>query len=316
MATDQFYVTLPSNASMKTYPTNSVSDYKTLLPNRVELTGNYEVGLVDFSYPVSWHNVGPNEFFQIKIYSLLRPTVDLKGPLDELSFADVGEGPMAVSEGHYESGEALFEHMLRVWNDYWNEKRNELYESGDSIRSNSEKIVVPSGTYLTYRQRASMKRADEHIVPSLDQNSLYMHYNDKTNKMTFHLKHKTHTLLLSPKLTDILAIHRGASNIYVSETEVDVNRASHTFFIYCDLVADSTVGDVTAPLLRTTVATGKYGENVKEIFNRPMYLPLKTNNFDTIEISIKTETGDNVPFTFGNSLVTLHFRRVGKQLAI
>ena len=176
MATDQFYVTLPSNASMKTYPNNSVSDYKTLLPNRVELTGNYEVGLVDFSYPVSWHNVGPNEFFQIKIYSLVRPTVDLKGPLDELSFADVGEGPMAVSEGHYESGEALFEHMLRVWNDYWNEKRNELYESGDLIRSNSEKNcrafghlsdIQTKGQYETSRRTHSSQSRPEFALHAL-----------------------------------------------------------------------------------------------------------------------------------------------------
>jgi hypothetical protein len=316
MATDQFYVTLPSNASMQTYPTNSVSDYKTLLPSRVELTGNYEVGLVDFSYPVSWHNVGPNEFFQIKAYSLVRPTVDMESTENSKSFADIGEGPMAISEGHYRSGEALFEHIRSVWNDYWFEKKHALHERGDLIRPNSEKIVVPSGTYLTYEQRTKLVRADEHVVASVDQNSVYMQYNDKTNKMTFQLKHAGHSLHLSTKLRDILAIYYRTGKQYVSETEVDVNRAGHTFFIYCDLVADSTVGDVMAPLLRTTATRGKYGENVKEIFNRPMYLPLKTNHFDTIGISIKTETGDAVPFTFGNSLVTLHFRRVVKTLTI
>ncbi len=95
-------------------------------------------------------------------------------------------------------------------------------------------------------------------------------------------------------------------------SEVDVNRAQHTPFVYCDIVQDSIVGDVRAPLLRSTVVTGKYGENVREVYTKPMYLPLRTNHFDTVEIAIKTETGQLIPFQYGNSYVTLHFKRIGR----
>ena len=56
MATD-FYLTLPSNASMKMYPDNTLAHYITDLPQRIDLTGEWECGLADIQYPHTWYNV-------------------------------------------------------------------------------------------------------------------------------------------------------------------------------------------------------------------------------------------------------------------
>ena len=69
-----------------------------------------------------------------------------------------------------------------------------------------------------------------------------------------------------------------------------------------------------APLLRSVIANARYGENKREVFSKPMYMPLRTNQFDTIRISIKDESGRPIKFNYGNSCVTLHFRRVGKTI--
>jgi hypothetical protein len=53
----QFYLTLPSNASMKYYPDNTMAKYTTTLSNRIELDGDWEVGLAEIIYPCSWYNV-------------------------------------------------------------------------------------------------------------------------------------------------------------------------------------------------------------------------------------------------------------------
>ena len=45
-----FYVTLPSNASMQTYPENKQSNFTTILKNPLELGERYEVALVEMSY--------------------------------------------------------------------------------------------------------------------------------------------------------------------------------------------------------------------------------------------------------------------------
>ena len=49
MNEDNFYVTLPSNASMKIYPKNRQSRFTTLLESPIELHKKYQVALVEIS---------------------------------------------------------------------------------------------------------------------------------------------------------------------------------------------------------------------------------------------------------------------------
>ena len=60
MATD-FYMTLPSNASMKTHPDNTLTHYTTDLPQRIDLTGEWECGLAEIQYLHTWYNVTEND---------------------------------------------------------------------------------------------------------------------------------------------------------------------------------------------------------------------------------------------------------------
>ena len=52
-----FYMTLPSNASMKIYPNNTVAKYTTQLPTNVELDGEWEVALTEIMYNNKWANI-------------------------------------------------------------------------------------------------------------------------------------------------------------------------------------------------------------------------------------------------------------------
>ena len=56
-----FYVTLPSNASMDYYKANTLANFTTRLPNVIDLTGDWEVGLVEIQYPHNWYNVPAEE---------------------------------------------------------------------------------------------------------------------------------------------------------------------------------------------------------------------------------------------------------------
>lgn len=321
---NQFYVTLPSNASLKTFPENTVTQYTTLLPQRMELEGDWEVGLTEFSYPVSWYNIGKGEFFQIIAnstgnYSVMSLVTRLNGKKelerrDETMTADIGEGRMNISDGHYGSAKELLDEMKSVWTEYWVGEKNELLQSKVIILPLSEKHRVPGATRLSYVERATLARDDEEIVPSIEPNSLRFDFNEKTHRAKFTLTSMKHELVLTEKLSDILAVRKRNGLRYESEAEVDVNRARHTIFVYSDVVADSIVGDVRAPLLRSAIVRGSYGENVRETFAKVMYLPVKSNHFQTIRVSIKTETGDLVPFNYGNSCVVLHFRRVAKSI--
>jgi len=53
----RFYVTLPSNSSSEYYPNNTVARYTSKLANKIELDGDWEVGLAEISMPSMVDNV-------------------------------------------------------------------------------------------------------------------------------------------------------------------------------------------------------------------------------------------------------------------
>jgi len=56
MASD-FYLVLPSNASMHLHPNNTLTNFVTTLPRHVNLRGEWECGLAEINYPHNWFNV-------------------------------------------------------------------------------------------------------------------------------------------------------------------------------------------------------------------------------------------------------------------
>ena len=49
-----FYITLPSNSSLEYFPNNTLNNFTTKLHSALRLDGEYEVGLVELSYPQNW----------------------------------------------------------------------------------------------------------------------------------------------------------------------------------------------------------------------------------------------------------------------
>ena len=53
----EFFLVLPSNASMGTHPNNTLAQYITNLPRRISLSGDWECGLTEIHYPHDWYNI-------------------------------------------------------------------------------------------------------------------------------------------------------------------------------------------------------------------------------------------------------------------
>ena len=90
----------------------------------------------------------------------------------------------------------------------------------------------------------------------------------------------------------------------------DVNGGVHGLYVYCDLAEPVPVGDTEAPLLRVVSAKGKNGEMQQRNFDQLSYIPLQKKHFDSVEIFIRDDLGNPIPFENGKLMVTLHFRRV------
>ena len=52
-----FYLPLPRSSSMDYHRTNTQANFTNLLPNSIDLTEDWEVGLVEIQYPHNWYNV-------------------------------------------------------------------------------------------------------------------------------------------------------------------------------------------------------------------------------------------------------------------
>ena len=93
MAND-FYLTLPSNASMNMYPDNTLAD----LPQRIDLSGEWECGLAEIQYPHTWYNITEEDtcFFHNEKYPVgLTPITRLalgfyKGPIALVIYINTG----------------------------------------------------------------------------------------------------------------------------------------------------------------------------------------------------------------------------------
>lgn len=84
-------------------------------------------------------------------------------------------------------------------------------------------------------------------------------------------------------------------------------------FVYTDIIQPQIVGDVMTSLVRiipldpTKYIYGAYKMNV---FSPAHYLPVMRREFDVIEVDIRTNTGEKIPFQFGTVCVKLHFKRI------
>jgi hypothetical protein len=86
---------------------------------------------------------------------------------------------------------------------------------------------------------------------------------------------------------------------------------NHHVYVYSDIVQPQIVGDSFAPLLRIMNFAGKKDEVVNVTF-RPYYKPVAKLDFDTIEILLCNEFGEEIEFVEGDCVVTLHFKRKWK----
>lgn len=101
---------------------------------------------------------------------------------------------------------------------------------------------------------------------------------------------------------------RAISKSTVSPRAPNINLGMYSLYVYCDLVQSQLVGDTQVPLLRIVPIEGKHGDVITRTYQSPQYLPVSRKNFESIEVDIKDDTGENIPFESGKSVITLHFR--------
>ena len=93
----------------------------------------------------------------------------------------------------------------------------------------------------------------------------------------------------------------------VSPYVADVTGAMNSIFVYCDSVQPQVVGDANVPLLRTVPIERKMDDVVTRTYTNMQYIKFQRKSFEEVEILLRDDTGNPVPFERGKVLATLHF---------
>ncbi|GFT35622.1 uncharacterized protein TNCV_1289471 [Trichonephila clavipes] len=116
-------------------------------------------------------------------------------------------------------------------------------------------------------------------------------------------------VVLEAGLCDVLGFHSQiVKGIEESAFVADPQAAFPVFYVYSDIVQPVVVGHVEAPLLRVVRISGDDGDAVSAQYDRPHYVPVIRQSLHTIEIEIRLNSGDLLPFERGKVIVVLHFR--------
>ena len=146
-------------------------------------------------------------------------------------------------------------------------------------------------------------------------------YNKLTRKVRILMKQECH-LELSRGLADVMGFDRAHRvyyayredvNVFYPQYQSDIYYGFYTLYVYCSLCESQIVGDAYVPLLRTVAVQGQDGDVMTKTYGKPHYVPVNTNKFDTIEINIKNDVGENISFETGKVICKLHFQPKWKR---
>ncbi len=289
---DEFFVYLPSNSSLALFPENKLTSYKVQLARPIQLKGNYMVGLREIHYPLTWET----------------PNITLSFPKDELymSLNKISTGePLADRHGFacVNANSRTYgnlDELLEIINQEIQTRR---------LGNNSE------DPFFTTKKSNKLK------LEYNKQIGRYIIYNDIDEQKDRYIR-----LIMSPSLAERFGFT--PEQVSISNVEVQQSIISKTIirpqwstafdylYVYCDLIRYSMVGDVWAPLLRIIDVRGNPGESVSINYERPLYHPVKKSSFDSIEILIRDDRGEPIPFQHnkGRVMCLLHFMKVNANL--
>jgi len=203
-----------------------------------------------------------------------------------------GEGRMTYEHWlNGKSGPIKMQSNLRVLSGYYNTMVELVEAVNNTIHEYANKhkfIMYPAFNYnpITKRVNALVGRGMTlHFSPTLcNMLGIDEHQNPIVSDVDYSLRFKGHNIC-------------------------DINDGFSSAYVYCNVLEHIPVGDTKAPLLRIVGLSGKSGDTIHTIYEKPIYVPLQQKSFDSIEIDMRSDTGDPIPFEYGKVLVTLHFRQ-------
>ena len=308
--TDQFQITLPSNSSLKFFGDNKPNNFTTKLPVRLSMEGQWEVALMDIQYPISGQNV------QKDLTIGVVPSIEGKKRKATDAFDRYVYWHMTGDRERYPQEPLLQDEPSKTIVNW-------------DVRTGLEpfayaRFTVPHGYYRSIKDvitvlNKGFEAAYNQMGPSVGR-PLRLRYDPDADLVeTENVEHAVSLYTDNPILNSIMGFRNVYKDVKFYEIGIEKKFQSdispqlevlQSMYIYTDIIKYQLVGDLESPLLGVLPVKGEYKEQAFWYFSPPYYVPLNQSELDTINIQLRTDTGDPFPLhPNGKVIVRLHFRR-------
>jgi hypothetical protein len=287
---------------MKVFPLNTLCCFTAQLPQAIRFDDEslWEVALVEMIHPTQIKNIVENQnFLSIEV---LDPEV--QKAMDERSSGasfikttnektNLTTYYLKIPPGYYFSGQ----HLVNTLADRFNFMFDKALGTKKTVKIEYHKIA----------RRLLIKFQENKVLAITFCPELY------------HILGGDPDMIDQKKPREIPAVTGNLDFGTYFRYPVQMNQGLNLIFVYSDVVEYNVVGHTSVPLLRVipfkvdsaTFADEEGGNtyHVHREFVHPHYLPVSKSYFDTVNITIKGDLGQNIPFTTGKVTVKLHFRK-------
>jgi len=283
---DEMYITLSSNVITKENPSNSLSEYITILNQRLKLEGKWVVGISEISYTKSWYNI--LETHPINFYD------EFGNKYEPKIFKEDNETvyDFNINSGYYESEQVLI----------------------DSINLELRKIKFLKAPQIVYNKINNKI----FIIPGSMENSvkLYPSFGEEINSLLGITRRDIDNLFYKTnndfEFTKYEFKRIAKNKINEAFHPIEITRGYHSLYVYSNIVYPSYVGNTCSQILRVVEVPNniKFGEQCVIRYENPQYRPVILSEINSIEIVIKDDSDNLIPFKFGRVRIDLHLKKL------
>ena len=283
---NEFDINIESTGSMDVYPGNKMAVFRNLLPEPLQLDGDWRVALAEIIFPSSIKNITTTGYM---IYTPKTPYDYMSRPKSDSSGATIVRREDWSNNATFNAGEYLtVDEILKV------------LELGTSTKKPLAKAEIQDKrVQLKFNQGYGLSFHDRSILNVLGFNGV-----SDTNRGGFFIG--------SNKL-----VQEQAQPIK-SDFPIDITSGTDIFFVYCNMIEQQNIAGTKAPILRVIDTKRKLKDggltvtstNTHRSFRELQYKKLVLSSIREIFIELVTATGDYVPFVgTGRVVLTLKFRK-------
>uniref|UniRef100_A0A158P508 Uncharacterized protein n=1 Tax=Tetranychus urticae TaxID=32264 RepID=A0A158P508_TETUR len=276
----EYFVDVVSNASMETYPDNTISKFTNRLATPLHLDGEWSVAVQEVFYPLSHKPIKRSINYFIS-YRGRRPTVSIDFDYQE---NDDVEG------------------MLKKLNKSIADSHLQIGLSGINVQKDfkpPELVLITEGEPTKQKKKVVIKAGR---IPDVDK-GVYPIFSDHTFIRALGFDNNTFASEMQRAVAE-------SEEEIKAPNQPDLGPKSHLMFIYSDIIHAHLLGDISARVLRVVPLNREPSDKLGHMtFTSPYYYPVRSNKIEDVSIVLCDETGNQIRFKTGRVFLSLHFKK-------